>query len=189
MGKLTIPLQSEVAKYMKEKKGWPQTFCEHYAEKFWNHYQASGWKLSSGNSIKDWKACFNAQWQTLKFKEDIELFNKLSGKPLPGTFHKSLDQPMVEPTNDVERLDAFINDYRKRPADIEFSKFGQWYDFMKAQRLLKPMFPNEINDLREVYGDDNYKCRCAVVQKTMNGYINNNLRISDLMNLRQNLTT
>lgn len=105
------------------------------------------------------------------------------------TVHVSTEKKISEPTNDVERLDAFIDDYRKRPTDIPFQFFGQWYDFMKAHKLLKPFYPNEVKELQEVYNNDKEKCRCAVVQKTLNGYINNGLKISDLLQLRQNLTT
>lgn len=181
--KLTIPLQSEVAKYMREKKGWPEKFCQHYAEKFWNHYQASGWKLSSGNAIKDWKACFNAQWQTIKFKEDQDLLNQTMGIPDPKSVHVSTIKNYV-PSNQVESLDHFIDQYRQHPADIEFKLFGEWYDWMKENKLLAPMNKQEIADLRDVYGEDNFKCRCAVVQKTLNGYINNGLKVADLMRVR-----
>lgn len=180
--KFTIPLQTEVQAYIKEKKGWPDSFCKHYAEKFWNHYQASGWKLSNGNPIKDWKACFNAQWQQIKFKEDIELFNKTA----PVTNGKVVK---MEPGNEVERLDFFIDVYRKPGADIPFKEFGKWYDFMKANKLLKPMYQNEIDELMEVYEGDKGKCRCAVVQKTLMGYINNGLRVSDLLMVREKLNT
>src|SRR5213592_134315 len=112
MKKFTIPLQTEVSKYIREKKGWPQSFCDHYADKFWNHYQASGWKLSSGNSVKDWKACFNAKWQQLKFKEDIELLNRLTGK-MNGP-------PRIGPETDFDRLDLFIEQMKRPGVDIPF---------------------------------------------------------------------
>ena len=78
--KMKIPLQSEVAKYMEEKTGWNKDFCQYYADKFWNHYQAQGWKLANGNAMKDWKAAFNSQWQTPKFKEDIDKLNSCKSK-------------------------------------------------------------------------------------------------------------
>lgn len=103
------------------------------------------------------------------------------------TVHVSEIKKQPEPVTNVEKLDAFINMYRAKPSEIEFKLFGLWYDYMKSERLLAPMYPNEIKDLREVYGEDNYKCRCAVVQKTLNGYINNGLRVADLMKMRAEL--
>lgn len=183
MKRFSIPLQTEVSKYIKEKKGWPDNFCVHYGEKFWNHYQASGWKLSSGNLIKDWKACFNAQWQTLKFKEDIELLNQMSGKKAPGTFHQ-VSNGSKQPTNDFDRLDAFINEMRKPGVTIPFDQFGNWYEFMKANRFLKAMTKADCERLMEIYNNDKIKCRCAVVQLTLSGYISNELTIKDILKIR-----
>jgi hypothetical protein len=101
--------------------------------------------------------------------------------------HVSEIRKAPEPTNDVERLDAFITDYRKRPADIDFKLFGQWYDWLKERKLLCQMSKQEVELLQAVYINDNYKCRCAVVQKTLSGYINNGIRVKDLIQLRQNL--
>lgn len=104
------------------------------------------------------------------------------------TVHVEEKKPAA-PANDVERLDAFINDYRKRPADIEFRKFGQWYDWMKAHKLLRPFYPNEVARLLNIYCGDKEKCRCAAVQLTFDGYINNGLRVADLLMVREKLNT
>ena len=173
-----IPLQSEVEKYIKEKKDWPDQFCKHYAERFWNHYQASGWKLSSGNSIKDWKACFNAQWQVPKFKEDIDLLNGF--KPVVKT-----DATIGE----VSRLDQFLQKYVSRPGDIPFDAFGRWYPYMKENNLII-ISKEQIKDIQEVYGKDLVKCRCACVQICMNNYVNKGLSFSKKIkdaNIRVNI--
>ena len=47
--RMKIPLQSEIARFIEEKMGWPVEFCTYYSDRFWNHYQAQGWKLSNGN--------------------------------------------------------------------------------------------------------------------------------------------
>lgn len=101
---------------------------------------------------------------------------------------KQIIHPMkkAEPTpvTDVERLDAFIDEYRKKPADIPFELFGAWYDFMKARGLLRKFSPEEVAQLLNIYCGDKMKCRCAAVQKTLNGYINNGLKVSDLLKAR-----
>jgi hypothetical protein len=74
--RFAIPLQSTVAAYMQQKKGWPIKFCHHYAERFWNHYQAQGWRLSNNVPMKDWRAAFNSQWQSPKYEEDRILLQK-----------------------------------------------------------------------------------------------------------------
>lgn len=78
--RMVIPLREQVSAYMMEKMGWSKTFCDYYAEKFWYHYQAQGWKLSNGNLMKDWRAAFNSQWQRPKHKEDIEMLAQCEKK-------------------------------------------------------------------------------------------------------------
>jgi hypothetical protein len=75
--RFTVPLQATVSAYIREKKGWPQAFCDHYAERFWNHYQAQGWRLSNNVPMKDWRAAFNSQWQKPKYEEDQQLLARL----------------------------------------------------------------------------------------------------------------
>jgi hypothetical protein len=89
-----------------------------------------------------------------------------------------------EPVTEVEKLDAFINEFRKSGASISFERFGEWYEFMKANKLLKKMTVSDIEIYRKAYGSDNQKCRCAVVQDTLTGYINNALLASDLLKMR-----
>lgn len=78
--RFTVPLQTTVAAYIREKKGWPEAFCHHYAERFWNHYQAQGWRLSNNVPMKDWRAAFNSQWQKPKYEEDQQLLARLQEK-------------------------------------------------------------------------------------------------------------
>lgn len=179
--KFKIPLQSEVSVYMRQKRGWPEKFCDYYAERFWNHYTASGWKLSNGNAIKDWKACFNAQWQTLKFKEDIDYLNSVAGT----TFFKAPIEN--KPTNEVERLDLFLANYSERGTEIPFEKFGEWYDFMRLMNILKILSDEEKQMLKNVYGNNGAKLKAAWVQQTLNGFVNTGLKISDVFKIRQNL--
>jgi len=170
-----IPLQSEVEMYMKEKKGWPESFIKYYAEKFWNHYQASGWKLSSGNSMKDWKACFNSQWQTPKFKEDIDKLN----------FHSLKIVPMNHTIKEIKELDELLGIYARHPTQIPFEDFGKYYEFLGRHKLLKPLTQDQINSLREAYQGNNYKCRCAHVQLTISGYIDSGYTFAQVLDLRE----
>lgn len=88
------------------------------------------------------------------------------------------------PTNDFDRLDAFINEMRKPGVTIPFNQFGNWYEFMKANRFLKAMTKADCDRLLEVYKGDKIKCRCAVVQQTLSGYISNELTIKDILKIR-----
>lgn len=179
-----IPLQSEVVVYIKSKMDWPQEFVNYYANRFWNHYQASGWKLSNGNAMKDWKACFNSNWQVLKFKEDIEMLNRFRPK---GSLDTSVKPPSPKPSNMIEELDQLLEKYTLHPTEVPFTALSKYYEYMKAERLLKPLTSLEINDLWNVYGD-NIKCRCACVQMTMDGYVKGGITFSKVMELRLKLT-
>lgn len=178
--KFKIPLQSEVEAYMMEKKGWPQAFCRHYAERFWNHYQASGWKLSNGNQIKDWKACFTSQWQTLKFKEDIEMLNAELRK-------LSSNNNIGNAPQQFYVIDELLSKYKKHPSSILFSEFGKHYDFMKSERLLIKLQPGEADKLLELYSGDKYKCRCACVQKTFDSYVNSSISVFEIFEIRKRM--
>lgn len=176
-----IPLQSEVEMYIREKMNWPDEFVKHYASKFWNHYQASGWKLSSGNSIKDWKACFNSQWQRPKFKEDIEMLHGKQGQ-IQVLKMISDKQPL-----EIQALDKLLNAYKQHPTSVPFVEFGKYYDYLKEGKFLKTFTKGEVENLRQAYPGDNFKCRCACVQMTFDGYVNSGITFSDIMNMRQKL--
>lgn len=105
----------------------------------------------------------------------------------PAIAFTSVHPPMPAPTNEVEKIDQFLKKYMERPTDIPFAEFGQWYDYMKKEKLLKPMFQKEIDELREIYNCDNSKCRCAVVQITLNGYVNSGITFSDIFKMRLKL--
>lgn len=90
-----------------------------------------------------------------------------------------------EPITNEEKLDAFIYKFSgPGGSDIPFKDFGQWYAWMKEKKLLKSFTPAEVDELKIIYRNDYELCRCAVVQKTLMGYINNGLRISDLLKMR-----
>jgi hypothetical protein len=75
MAKLfVIPSVQEVLDFIIYKQpSWPGSFSEWYAEKFWNHYQSSGWRLSSNVLMKDWKAAFCSNWKELKWEAKEKL--------------------------------------------------------------------------------------------------------------------
>lgn len=120
-------MQSEVAAYMKEKKGWPERFCSYYAERFWNHYQSNGWKVSGRAAMKDWKAAFNSQWQNLKFSEDVAMLTKCRAND--GTING------VEKRGDV--LNNWLNEYKRNWDKIPDEVLAKMYDYMKPLGVIK----------------------------------------------------
>ena len=137
--RMKIPLQSEIAKFIEEKMGWPVEFCTYYADRFWNHYQAQGWKLSNGNAMKDWKAAFSNNWQRVKDDDDRKLLDK---------YTKSRKM------SPIEKLDLALNSYPTLCPDLETSV--KMYDYIKSTGVFK--FPQSvIKQLREAAGNNNDK--------------------------------
>jgi hypothetical protein len=125
---LPIPTVDQVIEYMgKKKPNWPKAFIEWYSNKFWNSYEKSGWKLSAGRGglVKNWQACFNSNWQTLKYKEDLDMLALLTPKP------KEIDSDTIEFLNEV------LGEYRQNPDHMEEIRLASCYDWMKEYKLIK----------------------------------------------------
>ena len=105
-------------------------FCTYYAEKFWNHYQAQGWKLSNGNAMKDWQAAFNSQWQIPKFKEDIDFFNKCKEEALK-------QQPQKKQLTLSDYLNDILDDYKKNWESVPQERLVTIYDELKKHSAIK----------------------------------------------------
>lgn len=82
-GAFNKPTEEEVFqfinRYMQE---WPERFCRHMAAKFVNFYTSNGWKVSGRAAMKDFEACFKAQWKELKYREDKELLQTCLMEPI-----------------------------------------------------------------------------------------------------------
>ena len=113
-------------------------------------------------------------------------FSKESGhKPGQNVQMKKMEQKT--PVTDFEKLDAFMEYYFTSALKVKLDDFGKWYDFMKQHRLLREFTKQEANSLLEWYNGDKYKCRCAAVQQTLDGYRNAGLRVTDIIKLRERL--
>lgn len=156
-----IPLQSEVERYMKEKKSWPEKFCSYYAERFYNFYMSNGWKVSGRAAMKDWKAAFNSQWQTLKFKEDIDFFNSCrNGTNAP------------QGTQEALFLNERLNDHRKRWDKIQDGEYASIYDWMKERKLIK-MTLEEKEQAKQYCNGNVVKGKALAVRLIFNRMITN----------------
>jgi hypothetical protein len=156
-----IPLQSEVAKYMREKMGWPSSFCTYYAERFWGHYQSNGWKVSGRAAMKDWKAAFNSNWQNIKFPEDQAKLSScmVEDKKLPAATNGQKLDP-------YQRLDQLMMLYNKDPKAIEEERYCKMHDWLKEQDLISIPSDQEqiITDLVKQYEGPQAQCRAKVMR-------------------------
>ena len=90
---------------------------------------------------------------------------------------------------EVLELDNLVDKYRQHPTSVDFREFGKYYEFLKENKLLRPLTQSQINDLREAYNNDNYKCRCACVQLTINGYVDSGFSFAKVFELREKLSS
>lgn len=150
-----IPSQADVAEYIRNKKPeWPPEFADYYADRFWNHYQASGWKLSNGNSIKDWKACFNANWQHLKFKEDLDSLAKAQA---------SIVKKASVSRDDMKAfVENMVRQYAEGKPERRIDVLVAVYDWLKKNNLAK--LPKEtIERIVREAGNNRDMAKCMSV--------------------------
>lgn len=153
---MKIPLQSEVAKFMQEKCGWPYEFCAHYADKFWNYYNAQGWKLSNGNAMKDWHSAFQAQWKTIKNKEDIDLLNGILAK-------------LEKQKTPEDRLNEILDLHKEGKYKPQRKEVVAIYEYLKSRGLMK--LPTvSINEIVERCGNDKEYGKMLAVKYLLDKY-------------------
>jgi hypothetical protein len=158
-----VPLQSEVQAYIKEKKGWPDKFCQHYADKFWNYYNSNGWKVGNKAPMKDWKSAFNAQWQVLKFKDDIDFLN--------ACLKSQQEQPRgttAAPAPDQEQstlmyIDEIMAYYEKNWEQVEEVRLASCYDWLKENKLMR-ISPEEGLRAKQSCNGDTMKGKAICVK-------------------------
>lgn len=151
--RMTVPLQTTVAAYMAEKMGWPPDFCKHYAERFWNHYQAQGWKLSNGNAMKDWRAAFNSQWQRVKDDHDREILSQMQAKV--ATEKREMDP--------VTYLNQCLEAHSRGQYKPKTEEVLGIYDWLKANRRIQ-LTHDEVEYILREKGNRRDQCRMLAVR-------------------------
>lgn len=155
----SVPTVDQVKAYMKEKKGWPDKFIDYYAEKFWNTYEASGWRLSNGNKMKSWTAAFNAQWQDIRYQQDRDMLNECRKTHLT----------VVQTQNNY--LNQLLTQYRKNFDSVSSEALVAAYDYLKENKLMK-LSPDEKDLIKRTYGNNVEKGKAACVITLFNNMIN-----------------
>ncbi len=124
------------------------------------------------------------RWQLMKDqRKDFKVGN---ASPV---VHTSVKPTPPKPVNMIQELDQFLQKYQDRPTDIPFSEFGKYYDYMKAEKLIKPFTVGEVENLKRIYNNDNLKCRCACVQITLDRYVNSGFTFGKVFEVRLKLNT
>lgn len=115
------------------------------------------------------------RWESNNFKGKEQY-----AKEMP---KNALKMNPTEPKDTWEELDQLMIKYQERFDSIPFSQFGNYYDFMKSEKLMKQFDKDDIAIIKESY-QDNYLCRCACVKMTLDCYINSNLTFGQIKRLR-----
>lgn len=160
-----IPLQSQVAKYMKERKGWPDTFCDAYAEKFWNFYQSKGWVVGRVK-MKDWKAAFNAQWQEVSDPVMVKMLNEMIAQE---------KQEKVKTLTVEERLNQILDEYKKCEYKPSPETWQRLYQYLKEKGWMR-LPKDQIEEIRELAGNSNERGREICVRTLFTNMINDGRR-------------
>jgi len=136
MAKLfVIPSVQEVLDFIIYKQpSWPGSFSQWYAEKFWNHYQSSGWRLSSNVLMKDWKAAFCSNWKELKWEAKEKLAECQKTEFVRGE---------VDPKNPMG-IETIFNDFKS--GHYDWHTLALCYKQLRASGALR-LSPSEINKL------------------------------------------
>lgn len=132
------PSEEEVSEYIQTKMCWPKSFSEYYGSKFWNFYESKGWMIGK-NSMKNWKAAFNGQWQTIKDQRDEMKLTQALRKQAEETARNSFK--IESSTNDVKNREFdYINDilesYFEHPTWVTNETLSPIYDFLKINKLI-----------------------------------------------------
>jgi hypothetical protein len=155
MSKFIVPPIEEVSAYIEQKMKWPKAFCDYYAEKFWNHYEAQGWKLSNGNAMKNWQAAFASQWQTPKYQEDILFFAQCK-------------KVQVEKKHTVaDYLNERLADYKKNWDVMAEESLVALYDYIKEHGLAK-FTKEEVQEIRQYAQGDVVKGKALSTRTLFN---------------------
>lgn len=162
------PTIKEVEDYILVKKpDWPLLFIEYYAAKFWNHYEASGWKLSGGNLVKNWQACFNSNWQEVKY-DSVQLLQKYTAQQV------TAKKIVIEKRNGEftpEYMNEVLVDYKKNYSTISSETLSAYYFWMKARGFIK-ITPDEVVKIKELYSDKRIEGMAACVRISFDKMIN-----------------
>jgi hypothetical protein len=154
-----IPTIQEVVDHIQYKMPhWPGSFSQWYGEKFWNHYQASGWRLSSNVLMKDWRAAFSSQWKDLRFPADRE---KLEECLKHEQQKKAID-------NSVKGWGFYQNEYAKQLFEDfkqgKINKVGMASVYKWLQSDGMSFTKDEMTKLIEAAGNDKQRGRYLAVK-------------------------
>lgn len=172
-----IPTIQEISdcmfEYTKRKKiNWPKGFCDWYAEKFFNSYEKSGWRLSAGKGgpVKNWQACFKSEWVTLKYSGDISMLDKLTPKIKP------VDRDTLDFVNEI------LTEYRQNKDSIDEIRTASCYEWCKEQGFFLRLTQDQRQECIEISKKDLTNARSCMVRYLFDYMVSNLLTFNYFFN-------
>lgn len=177
-----IPTMEEVYHFIAFKRPeWPRAFVEWYGAKFWNHYQATGWRLSSNVAMKDWKAAFSSRWNDLSYELDRKklqdvLTSERQIPKIPVYTPQSAQEPAEDANRKVlEYLNTLLEDYKAGKFNNDAYNFS--YKTMMGMGVMK-FTREEIDQLVADAGNSKERGRILSVKYLFGKMTKENKRFS-----------
>lgn len=162
------PTVEEIAAYMgKKKPEWPETFCNYYAEKFWNSYEKSGWKLSAGRGgpMKSWTAAFGSNWQDLEYETDRKKLNTMKAaddaRKAKAIQRESLPAAMASDIG-AGAIDLLMAEYLQHPTRVHIDRLAACYEWIKKTIRVR-LNKEQVDVVKEMALTDQVKAKATVV--------------------------
>lgn len=177
------PTVEEIESFIKEKKPkWPSDFVRFYAEKFWNTYEKSGWRLSAGRGgpVKSWKACFSSNWQDIPYTCDLDKLKAMEAAESARNL-KLAKEGREEPKEmNAGLAELVMVDYIRSPTRTAPARLAACYDWIKDN--LKVKLTREQRDIvLRIAEEDKEKAKATVVGWVFERMANNCQTFSSLL--------
>lgn len=163
------PTVEQVKAFMIEKMGdWPEEFAQFYAEKFWNSYEKSGWRLSAGRGglMKSWTAAFSSNWKHLEYESDRKKLQAMQAREnarKARLIHRESLLPATASEIGTDLVDGLMKDYLAHPTQVVASRLAGCYDWIKANLRVK-LSKEQTEIVIGIAANDKEKAKATVVQ-------------------------
>ena len=176
MKNFTIPTVIDIVEFIASRNlGWPQSFIEYYAERFWNHYTAQGWVLSNGVRMKNWQAAFNSNWRELKYEDDRKKLAEMKVRQMD-------TRPITNSTDQTPAyIDTLLDDFKDGKPDRQL--MAGVYKWLWSNGYMQ-FTAKEVEGLVRDAGNERWYGRFLSVRLFFKKLIEQNITFHDFISSR-----
>jgi len=163
------PTIDQLKAHMMEKmKDWPEAFCEYYAEKFWNSYEKTGWRLSAGKGgpMKSWTAAFASNWKDLSYEIDRKKLAEAQAQEKARQarlIQREAKLPATAVEIGAELVDGLMSEYMAHPTLVTKDRLAACYEWIKKNLRVK-LSKEQTQIVIGIAKDDEAKAKATVVE-------------------------